>query len=120
MLAKETITIDAENKILGRLSSQIANILTGKNSVFYAPNVVPNVRVIVQNADKIKLTGRKLEYKTHKRFTGYPGGLRETPVKKLLLENPEKVIFKAIERMLPKNKLRKEYLKNLRILSSRI
>jgi large subunit ribosomal protein L13 len=118
---KETIAddhwhvIDADGQVLGRLATRIATLLTGKHKAGYAPFMVTGDHVVVVNADKVRLTGQKLDQKTYYRHTGYPGGLREIPLRKLLETRPERVIEEAVLGMLPKNKLRKRFAGRLRV-----
>jgi len=108
--SKETITkgwvlIDAEDQILGRLSSKIAFILRGKDKVNFTPHADAGDNVIVINAEKVKLTGNKLTEKEYVRHTGYPGGQRFSTPKELLARKPTEVVRMAVSGMLPKNKL---------------
>ena len=108
--SKETITkgwvlIDAEDQILGRLSSKIAFILRGKDKVNFTPHADAGDNVIVINAEKVKLTGNKLTEKEYVRHTGYPGGQRFSTPKELLARKPTEVVRLAVSGMLPKNKL---------------
>ncbi len=107
--------IDAEGKKLGRMSSEVAKILRGKHKPTYTPHVDTGDHVIIINAEKIELTGKKLEQKTYKYHTGHPGGLREIPYKKLMADNPEKVIQLAVKGMLPKNSLGRNMIKKLKV-----
>lgn len=116
MKEDKIIKIDATDKILGRLASEIATLLQDKNSVNYRPNKLTTNVVEVSNAGKIKLSGKKMETKDYKHFSGYPGGLKITKTKDILVKNPNKVLFLAVERMLPKNRLRKEMLKRLKFV----
>jgi large subunit ribosomal protein L13 len=106
--------VDAKGQVLGRLASQVAAVLKGKNRPTYAPSVTGDC-VVVVNADKIRLTGRKLQQKIYYRHSGYPGGLRATAAGKMLARRPEYVIREAVRGMLPKNPLGRECLRNLRI-----
>ena len=106
-------TLDATNQTPGRLATQIAMILMGKNSTNYKPNVDNNNKVIVTNADKLRLTGKKLDQKEYISYSGFPGGLKRRPLKKIIVEKPEKVVWLAVSRMLPKNKLRNPRLKRM-------
>jgi large subunit ribosomal protein L13 len=106
--------VDAKNQVLGRLASQIAAVLKGKNRPTYAPSTTGDY-VIVVNADKIRLTGRKAEQKIYYRHSGYPGGLRATAAGTMLARRPEYVIREAVRGMLPKNPLGRECLRKLRI-----
>lgn len=105
--------IDAEDKVLGRLATEVATILSGKNKPIYTPHVDTGDFVIIINADKIKLTGKKLEQKTHFYHTGYPGGDRHVPYKRLMAEKPERVIELAVKGMLPKGTLGANMLRRL-------
>lgn len=109
----KNIIIDAENKPLGRVASQVAKYLRGKMSPAFIPNLVPQVIVKVINTSKIKITGKKLEQKTYKKYSGYPGSLKYIPLKKSI-EKDQKLFFKnVVKGMLPNNKLRGKILKNL-------
>lgn len=113
---KNWILIDAENLILGRLSSVIAAILRGKNKPEFTPSMDCGDNVIVINADKVKVTGKKLDQSIFHWHTGYPGGLKEEPLGKTLSGRfPERAIYRAVERMLPKNALAKKILSNLKV-----
>lgn len=102
---KEWLLIDAENQVLGRLASEVAKILRGKHKASFTPNADTGDRVIIINAEKVRLTGNKMEDKEYVRHTGHPGGQRFTPVKDMLEKHPERVLEKAIRGMLPKNRL---------------
>ncbi len=112
---REIVTIDATDKVVGRLATQIAQILMGKNKATYVPHIDSNVVVKVTNASKLKLTGKKLEQKELIRSTNRPGGLKRTPVSKLMQTNPGAVLEHAVKYMLPKNTTQKERLKRLSI-----
>lgn len=107
--------IDAEDKVLGRLSSEIAMILMGKNKPEYTPHIDTGDYVVVINADKVKLTGKKLEQEAHVHHTLYPGGRRDISFKDLYEKHPERLIFHAVKGMLPKNSLGRDMLKKLRV-----
>ena len=107
--------LDADGAVLGRLATRVASLLMGKDKPEFTPHVDCGDHVVIINAAKIVLTGRKIEQKVYYRHSGYPGGLRETGVKKLLAEKPDVVIREAILGMLPKNKLRAHRAKKLRI-----
>ncbi|QQY79382.1 LSU ribosomal protein L13P [Keratinibaculum paraultunense] len=109
--------IDAEGKVLGRLASEVATILRGKHKPIYTPHVDTGDYVIIINADKVKLTGKKLEQKKYRYHTGYPGGLRTIPYSRMMKENPEKAIYLAVKGMLPKNRLGRKMIKKLRVYS---
>jgi large subunit ribosomal protein L13 len=107
--------VDAQDLVLGRLASEVANILRGKNKAIYTPSVDTGDFVIVVNAEKIALTGRKMADKVYYSHSGFPGGLKEITAGKLLDKKPEDVIKKAVKGMLPKNKLSRHMLKKLKI-----
>ena len=109
--------VDADGKILGRLASKIAMILMGKNKPIYTAHVDTGDHVVVINAEKILLTGDKLNKKIYYSHSNYPGGLKEINAKKLLEKKPEMVIEKAVQRMLPKNKLGRAMAKKLKVYS---
>jgi len=120
MLRKEDIqrdwyVVDATGKTLGRLASEIAKILIGKHKPNYTPHVDNGDFVIVVNAEKIHVTGKKLEKKIYYKHTGYMGHLKETTLKEMLQKKPEEVIRLAVRGMLPKNKLRKRRMKRLKV-----
>lgn len=109
--------VDAAGMVLGRLASQVATVLRGKNKPTYTPNVDCGDHVIIINADKVVLTGKKLEQKFHYYHTGYVGGLKQVQFKKMMEECPDKVVYNAIKGMLPKNILGREMIKKLRVYS---
>ncbi|MFC6103761.1 50S ribosomal protein L13 [Olivibacter domesticus] len=110
---KEWIVVDAEDEILGRLSSEIAKVIRGKHKPTFTPHVDCGDNVIVINADKIKLTGNKLGEKQYVSYTGYPGGQRFISPKELLAKHPTRIVEKAVRGMLPKNRLGRALYKNL-------
>lgn len=119
---KEEITrdwylVDADSKVLGRIATEIANVLRGKKKACFTPSVDTGDFVIVVNAEKIALTGNKLADKMYYSHSGYPGGLKEITAGKLLEKKPEDVIKKAVKGMLPKNKLARHMLKKLKVYS---
>ncbi len=107
--------VDAAGCSLGRLSSKLALILTGKNKPYYVPNIDTGDYVIVINADKVRLTGMKATGKVYKDYSGYPGGLKETPAQNMLAKHPEQVICRAVRGMLPKTILGRQMLKKLKV-----
>lgn len=107
--------IDASGAVLGRLATRLARILIGKDKPTYAPHSNCGDHVIVINAGKIRLTGRKLEEKVYRSHSGYPGGLIEVPAARLRARKPETMIREAVLGMLPKNKLRARMAKKLRV-----
>ncbi|MEC7880426.1 MAG: 50S ribosomal protein L13 [Chloroflexota bacterium] len=110
--------IDAKNKVLGRLASDVARLLMGKDKVNYAPNLAGGDFVVVINASLIKVTGRKNEQKEYFSHSGYPGGEKMTSYEDMLRMKPQKVIENAVKGMLPKNKLRDVMLKRLKIFAA--
>lgn len=110
---KQWILIDAENEVLGRLSSKVAKILRGKNKTEYTPHVDCGDNVIIINAEKVKLTGNKMLEKQYIRHTGYPRGQRFTSVSEMLEKHPERIIKKAVHGMIPKTKLGAALERNL-------
>lgn len=107
--------LDAEGKVLGRLASRVATYLRGKTKPVFTPNVDTGDFVIVINADKIRLTGKKLEEKVYYHHTGYPGGLKAQTAKERLNRSPESLIMDAVKGMLPKNRLGRAMLKKLKV-----
>lgn len=97
--------IDAEGKVLGRLATEVANILRGKNKPIFSPHMDCGDFVIIINAEKIVLTGNKLDQKLYKTYSGYCGGLKEMTYRKFLAEKPELLVYKAVKGMIPHNKL---------------
>lgn len=112
---KEWLLIDAENEILGRLASKVANILRGKNKAYFTPHVDCGDYVVVINADKIRLTGNKWEQKTYIRHTGYPGGQRSLTANEVMAKKPFAMVEKAVKGMLPKNRLGAQLFRNLHV-----
>ncbi|GAB1474002.1 50S ribosomal protein L13 [Bacteroidota bacterium] len=112
-VTKEWVVIDATDQVLGRLASRIALILRGKNKPSFTPHVDCGDNVIVINADKVRLTGKKMTDKVYVRHTGYPGGQRFATPKELLNRKPLAVVEHAVKGMLPKNRLGAELFRNL-------
>ena len=107
--------VDAKDKILGRVATLIASFLKGKHKTNITPHVDMGDAVVVINAEKIRVTGKKLTEKHYKRYSGYPGGLKEEPLESLLVRKPTEVIRHAVKGMLPKNKLGDRMLKRLKV-----
>lgn len=107
--------IDAAGKTLGRLASQIATILRGKQKPYYTPHVDCGDFVIVINAEKVRVAEKRQELKEYRWYTGYPGGLRKASFRYLQQKHPELLIERAVKRMLPKNRLQKRMLKRLKV-----
>lgn len=114
-IARKWYVVDASGKTLGRLASDVAEVLAGKRSPRYTPFLDTGDHVIVVNAEKVRLTGLKAEDKVYRRYTGYPGGLREEEFRKLLARKPEAVIEEAVWGMLPKTKLGRAMFKKLKV-----
>ncbi len=107
--------VDAEGVALGRLATRVAAVLRGKNKPTFTPNVDTGDFVIVINTDKVVLTGKKLEDKFYRYHSGYIGGLKEIPYKKLMAEKSDLAVYEAVKGMLPKNSLGRAMLKKLRV-----
>jgi large subunit ribosomal protein L13 len=112
---RQWYVVDAQGKVLGRMASEIAKILRGKNKPIFTPNVDAGDFVIVVNARGLKLTGKKLQKKVYYRHTEYPGGIRERTAEKMLEEKPEDLIVLAVKGMLPKNRLSKRLVTKLKV-----
>jgi len=110
--------VNADGLILGRMATEIANVLRGKNKPTYTPHVDTGDFVIVVNIDKLVVTGNKLDDKMYYAYSGYPGGMKATSLKKLLVHKPEDVLTHAVAGMLPKNKLGRAMIKKLKIYAS--
>ncbi|MDR0800793.1 MAG: 50S ribosomal protein L13 [Endomicrobium sp.] len=107
--------INADGKILGRLAVKIAELLRGKSKVFYTNHIDCGDFVVVTNASRIALTGKKLDQKTYFTYSGYPGGAKLTPYSVLMVRSPEKALFAAVKGMLPKNKLADRQITRLKV-----
>lgn len=107
--------VDAKDKILGRFAAKLASILRGKHKPIFTPHLDTGDAVVVINAAKVRLTGRKPKQKVYRRYSGYPGGLREVPFEVMFKNKPEMVIELAVRRMLPKGTLGTAMLKKLKI-----
>jgi large subunit ribosomal protein L13 len=107
--------IDAEGQTLGRISTRIANVLRGRHTVTYTPHVDTGDFVIVINAEKVVLTGRKLDQKHYHHYSGYPGGLRSQSARLVLATHPTRVLEAAVRGMLPKNRLSRAMFKKLKV-----
>jgi len=107
--------VDAKNQVLGRLASHVARILRGKHKPIFAPHVDVGDHVVIINAEKIRVTGKKASQKRYKRYSGYPGGLKETVYEDVLETYPERILEHAIKGMLPKNRLGRKMFKKVKI-----
>ena len=114
-LEKKWYVVDASGMVLGRLASEVASVLRGKNKPEFTPNVDTGDYVVVINADKIKVTGKKLDQKIYYRHSDYVGSLKETTLKEMLAKHPERVIEFAVKGMLPKGPLGREMMTKLHV-----
>jgi large subunit ribosomal protein L13 len=112
---RDWYVVDARGQTLGRLAAQVARVLRGKHKSIYSPSVDTGDCVIVVNADKIHVTGRKLDQKIYYRHSGYPGGIKEAKLRNLLQKHPTRVIEHAVRGMLPKNRLGRRMFKHLKV-----
>jgi large subunit ribosomal protein L13 len=114
-IAREWYLVDAEGQTLGRLATRLADVLRGKGKPQYTPHVDTGDFVVVVNAEKVAVTGNKLDDKMYYRHSGYPGGLKERPLREQLRRRPEEVLRKAVKGMLPRNRLGRQQLTKLKI-----
>ena len=114
-IEREWFVVDAQGQTLGRLATHIATLLRGKHKPIYTPHVDCGDYVIVVNADKINVTGQKLDQKIYYRHSGYPGGLKQVTLRRRLQTHPERVIESAVRGMLPKNRLGRKMFKKLKV-----
>ena len=114
-IERKWYVVDAKDAILGRLATKIATYLRGKNKPVFTPNVDTGDFIVVVNADKVRLTGRKLDDKVYYHHTGYIGGIKAQTAKNLLDKHPERIIEKAVWGMLPKNTLGRQMIKKLKV-----
>jgi len=114
-MEREWFLVNAEGKTLGRLAAKIARVLRGKHKPIYTPHLDCGDYVIVVNAEKVRVTGRKLDQKMYYRHSGYPGGLRTIGLRDQLQKHPERVLQAAVKGMLPKNQLGRKMLKKLKV-----
>ena len=114
-VAHDWYVVDVADKVLGRVATQIAVLLNGKDRVDYTPHVDNGAGVIVLNCDKIKVTGKKSEQKAYERFSGYPSGLKKTVYEKMIIKDPKYILRHAVKGMLPKNKLGPLMLRRLKL-----
>ena len=114
-IKRQWYLVDAKDRILGRLASKVAILLRGKHKPIFTPHVDTGDGVIVINAARVKVTGRKLKQKIYRRYSGYPGGLREIPLETMLAKRPTTVIRLAVERMLPSGPLGRKIVKKLKV-----
>ncbi len=114
-IKQEWFLVNAEGKTLGRLASEIAQVLRGKHKPIYTPHLDCGDVVIVVNAEKVRVTGRKLDQKMYYRHTGYPGGIKSISLRNQLQKHPERVLEAAVRGMLPKNRLGRKMFKKLKV-----
>ena len=118
-MEKNWFVVDAEGKVLGRLASHVATVLRGKNKPIFTPHIDTGDCVIVVNAKKVRLTGKKVKDKIYYHHTGYPGGIKSISARDLLEKKPEEIVRKAVRGMLPKNRLGRKMLKKLWVYPDR-
>lgn len=116
-IKREWQLLDAKSRVLGRLATQIAGLLMGRQKPYFVRNLDCGDYVVAINASQVKVTGKKLEQKTYYRHSGYPKGLKAEPFKKWLKEKPEQIIIHAVRGMLPQNKLRDRMLRRLHVFA---
>jgi len=114
-IQRKWYVVDAKDKVLGRIASRIALILRGKNKAIYTPHMDTGDGVIVVNASKVRVTGRKMKAKVYRRYSGYPGGLKEVNLESMLSKHPETVVKLAVRRMLPKGELARKMASKLKV-----
>jgi large subunit ribosomal protein L13 len=112
---RKWLLVDAKGKTVGRLATQVASILRGKHKPTFTPNVDTGDHVVIINAEKIRVTGKKASQKKYTHFTGYPGGLKEASFETVLAKYPERVLEHAIRGMLPHNRIGRKMMKKLKI-----
>jgi large subunit ribosomal protein L13 len=117
-IQREWYVVDANGQTLGRLATRIASVLRGKHKPIYTPHVDCGDFVIVVNADKIRVTGRKMDQKLYYRHSGYPGGLKQISLRDQLDRHPDRVIRHAVRGMLPKNRLGRQMIKKLKVYAT--
>ena len=119
-ITRDWYIVDADNQTLGRLASRVAQILRGKNKPYFTPHMDMGDFVVIINAEKVKVTGKKEVDKTYFRHSGYPGGITEVNLKKVRQQHPEKIITNAVKGMLPHNRLGRKLLKHLKIYATEV
>jgi large subunit ribosomal protein L13 len=116
---RKWFVIDATDKVVGRLAVEIATILRGKHKPEYTPHVDTGDFVVVVNVEKVKFTGRKWEQKVYQHYTHYAGGLKVTPAKEMLAKKPEEILFQAVKRMVPRNRLGRAQMTKLKLYTGK-
>lgn len=114
----EQVTFDAAGQTLGRLSSAVAATLRGKRLVTFAPNIVPNIEVVVTNVRALRFTGTKLTTKLYHRFSGYPGGIKTSTLQQRLDKDPVRLVRNVVQHMLPKNRLQARLMRHLKVYTN--
>ena len=114
-IERRWVLVDAEGETLGRLASRVASLLRGKDKPHYTPHLDVGDHVVVTNAARVRITGRKLEQKKYYRYSGYPGGLRVRSMRELMATKPEDVLYRAVKGMMPNTKLGRQQLRKLRV-----
>ncbi len=114
-IEKKWYLVDAEGQVLGRLATRIADILRGKDKPIYTPHMDTGDFVVVINAEKVVVTGKKAEQKEYQRYSGYPGGLKKIPYRRVLKTHPERIIEHAVRGMVPHNRLGRAIIKKLKV-----
>jgi large subunit ribosomal protein L13 len=107
--------VDADGLVVGRLASQVAKVLRGKNKPVFTPNTDTGDFVVIVNADKVRFTGNKLEQKAYYHHSGYPGGIKKEIARDIMEKNPERILLSAVRGMLPKNRLGRQQLSKLKV-----
>lgn len=116
-IPKKWLLIDADGLVVGRLATRVASILRGKDKPTFTPNADTGDFVVIINANKVRLTGNKLENKAYYYHTGYPGGIKKEMAKDIMKKNPERIIMSAVRGMIPKNKLGRQVISKLKVYS---
>ncbi len=119
-IKRQWLIVDAKDKVLGRVAAKVASLLRGKHKTVFTPHMDTGDGVIVINAALVRVTGRKLSQKVYRRFSGYPGGLKEVTLSNMLSKKPETVMKLAVQRMLPQNRLGRDLMKNLKIFADEV
>ena len=117
---KKWFLVDAQDQVLGRLATKVARIIRGKNKAIFTPNSDTGDFVVVVNADKVKLTGKRATLKTYSHHSGYPGGLKTKSLREVMANKPEFVVQNAVQGLLPKNRLGKQLIKKLKVYSGSV
>ncbi len=115
LLSRRWVLVDAKGKTLGRLASRVATLLRGKHRADWTPHVDGGDHIVIINAEKVVLTGRKLDQKSYYRHSGYPGHLKEIPARRMLATHPDRLLKSAVKGMLPKNKLGRAMFQKLKV-----